>query len=90
MKSYKNIKSCNFFISDFYREEHLEYIDENWNKVIPYILHYNEVVPQDRLDIVSEKIKQKYLNGQKLSKKTHNLLIKVTLIIQLDLNSINK
>lgn len=64
-------------IADFYHDEHLEYIEQNWNKVIPYIFQYQDVVPEHLLDSVSEKIKKEYMKGEKLTKKTFNRLIKV-------------
>lgn len=70
-------KLTSTFISDFYNDDHLEYINKHWNKVLPYILHYNDVVPDNRLDSVSQKIRDEYLKGQELSKDTYHLLIKV-------------
>lgn len=79
--NYANIsiffKSLYTFTSDFYHDEHLEYINKHWNKVLPYILHYNDVVPDNRLDSVSQKIRDEYLKGKELNKDTYHLLIKV-------------
>lgn len=44
---------------------------------MPYILHYNDVIPEKLLDNVSEKIRVEYLKGQRLTKQTFGLLIKV-------------
>lgn len=73
----RNILSSSVVFLDFYSDESIQYIDKNWNKVIPYILHYNDVVSKERLDSVSEKIREHYLNGKQLTKKNFRQLIKV-------------
>lgn len=65
------------YFSEFYRDDHLEYIEKNWNKILPYILHYNDVVPEGLLDIICQGIREEYMQGQKLTKQTFHLLIKV-------------
>ncbi|KAL3270431.1 hypothetical protein HHI36_020986 [Cryptolaemus montrouzieri] len=60
---------------DYYEQQRLQYIDENWNQVMPHILHYNFTVEHTDLDTVSQKIRKEYLGQEKLTKKNFNKLI---------------
>ncbi|KAJ8933687.1 hypothetical protein NQ318_008405 [Aromia moschata] len=62
---------------DFYYTHHLEYIDRNWNEVMPHILHYNDTVDLKHKDEVSQKIRQYFLQGQSLTKDTYKSLVEL-------------
>lgn len=64
-------------VEDFYTEERLNFIETNWNFVIPYILDYNYTVNGVNKDFVSDKIRKHYFGDEKLSKKTYRNLIQM-------------
>lgn len=68
----------NIIISDFYYDDRLQYIDNNWNELMPFILNYNDIIPEKKWDSIGKKIKNEYLKGQKLTKKTFNSLVQVS------------
>lgn len=61
--------------ADFYFDERLEFIDKNWNAIMPYILHYNDVIPVQQLDEVSSEIRKEYLQNEPVNKQTFSRLI---------------
>nr|AIY68319.1 putative beta-esterase [Leptinotarsa decemlineata] len=63
--------------SDFYSEEHMEYLNQNWNEIIPYILHYDDVVPSNLKDSISEKIKSEYLQSGNVTKDSFHMLVQM-------------
>ncbi|CAG9865174.1 unnamed protein product [Phyllotreta striolata] len=61
--------------ADFYFEDYLEHIDQRWNEVMPYILHYNEVAAD--LDDVSARIRTEYLQNKPVSKQTFPQFVEI-------------
>ncbi|GJQ74843.1 Est-6 [Trypoxylus dichotomus] len=64
--------------ADFIRQA--RYFDElnlNWNKLIPFILDFNNTIPASERDNVSEKIRNFYLQDKAINKDTFPILIKV-------------
>ncbi|KAL3274199.1 hypothetical protein HHI36_015615, partial [Cryptolaemus montrouzieri] len=60
---------------DFYRSENLKYIDENWNEIIPHILHYNSTVKPSAKQSVTKKIREQYFGDNHISRNTFNQLV---------------
>ncbi|VEN62745.1 unnamed protein product [Callosobruchus maculatus] len=61
--------------SDFYDEEKLEYLEDNWNDLLPYILHYMDVIESENREHIGQKIRAQYLGNESLNKETYNRLI---------------
>lgn len=64
-------------VADFHHTHHLDYLDRNWNEIMPYILHYNEAVNPDLQDSVSEKIRAHFFHGKPVNKETYPSLVEV-------------
>lgn len=60
---------------DFYEEKELKYIENNWNAVLPHILHYNYTIDIKEHDRVSQMIRKEYLGNKKLDRETYHDLI---------------
>lgn len=66
--------------AEFLREkEYLPHLDENWNELLPHILHYNDSVRPQRRDIVSQLIRKHYLKGAKLDESTFTKFVDVSM-----------
>nr|CAI5867393.1 unnamed protein product [Callosobruchus analis] len=61
--------------SDFYDDEKLQYLEDNWNDLMPYILHYMDVIETEERELIGQKIRKQYLGDKKLNKITYNRLI---------------
>ena len=55
----------------------MEYIDKNWNKVLPHILDYNYTIPQDKIDNISKLIRKEYIGSTELVKGNTEQFIQV-------------
>ncbi|CAH1119260.1 unnamed protein product [Phaedon cochleariae] len=63
--------------SDFYNDELLEYLDIHWNEILPHILHYNNVIAEDKLNITSETIRLNYLGTRNLNKESYPEFVQI-------------
>ncbi|VEN62744.1 unnamed protein product [Callosobruchus maculatus] len=61
--------------AEFYNDEVLEYLDKNWNDLMPHILHYADVLDPQQFNAVGNMIRREYLGNERLSKKTYKKLI---------------
>ncbi|XP_057659861.1 venom carboxylesterase-6-like [Diorhabda carinulata] len=63
--------------SDFYFDEYLDYLDKRWNYIMPYILHYNDVVPASQLNQIGTKIRLEYLKNKEVGKRNFEKFIQI-------------
>lgn len=63
--------------SDFYFDEYLDYLDKRWNYIMPYILHYNDVVPAYQLNKVGTKIRLEYLKNEEVGKRNFEKFVRI-------------
>lgn len=64
--------------SDFIKDEkYLEEINERWNELIPYVLHYHETVDENVKDEVNEKIRKFYLGEDNVNRNSFSTVIKI-------------
>ncbi|KAJ8963016.1 hypothetical protein NQ317_005499 [Molorchus minor] len=63
--------------SDFYYSHHLDYLDKNWNKIVPYILHYNDLFDGKEQDEVSQKIRERFLQDKRVDTETYASLVEL-------------
>lgn len=60
-------------------DDDLETIDRDWNELLPHLLEFNYTIPENKHNLVSQKIRQHYLkNGEKLDKATVSKIIDVS------------
>lgn len=52
-------------------------VDENWESVAPYLLHYYNLIPKDEQANVTEKIRQYYLGDKPIERQTLKKLIQM-------------
>lgn len=62
--------------SDFY-QEHIPYIDQNWNELLPAILDYNHTLKVELHNEISQRIRKKYLGNQAITKSNFMDLIRI-------------
>lgn len=58
-------------------EEYLPLMERDWNHVLPHILDYNYTVASDRLNEVSQLIKEHYLGDKPLTKETFKQFVDI-------------
>ncbi|XP_066257357.1 venom carboxylesterase-6-like isoform X1 [Euwallacea similis] len=57
--------------SEFWaNEEHLKEIDSRWNELLPFILHYNETLPAELKNKVSQLIRRQYMGDKPINRET--------------------
>jgi len=59
------------------KENFLPDLEKRWDELAPYIMHYMHTISDDKKTEVSEKIKQYYLKGEPISKKTYPELVQM-------------
>lgn len=63
-------------------ENYLPEIDQDWNKIIPFILDFNHTIPAKRIKEVSQKIRDHYLGTNiKLDKKLFSRFVDVSIYL---------
>ncbi|KAL7294020.1 hypothetical protein TKK_0012590 [Trichogramma kaykai] len=64
--------------ADFVADEFLlKYLDDNWEKIAPFLLDYNFTISPENHSRVAKKIKQHYLGSETIDKKTVKSLIQL-------------
>jgi len=68
--------------AEFYsKQEFLDEIDENWENIAPYILHYNdETDNNDKLAKASERIRKFYMGDENICRKNFKAFINVGIL----------
>lgn len=61
----------------YFYQSHLPYIDKNWNELLPHILDYNYTLKVELHNEISQKIRQKYLGDQRITKNNFMEMIKI-------------
>ncbi|KAJ8917107.1 hypothetical protein NQ315_012597, partial [Exocentrus adspersus] len=63
--------------SDFHYDHRLEYLNRNWSKILPFILHYDDSVKPHLQDRVSEKIRDYFFGNKPITKETFPILVQL-------------
>ncbi|XP_060525766.1 carboxylic ester hydrolase-like [Cylas formicarius] len=67
-----------FPASEFYADERLlADIDANWNDIMPHVLHYNCTVAPELRDEVSQAIRERYLGGDPVDRRSFSKLVEL-------------
>lgn len=66
--------------SEYFRhDDHFPHLDKNWNDLLPHILMYNETIPAQRLNEVSQKIREHYIGDHKIDENVLPKLVEVSM-----------
>lgn len=57
--------------------KYLEDIDKQWNELMPFILDYNNTADASKINEISQKIRQTYLQKEVVSKETYLKVVQV-------------
>lgn len=55
----------------------MKYLNDNWDDIAPYLLHYNDTIPLCEHKEVAEKIRKYYLGTKKIDRNTVTPLIQM-------------
>lgn len=59
-------------------DNYLPEIDADWNEIMPFILDYNHTIPHERLNEISQKIREHYLGELVLDKNSFSKFVDVS------------
>jgi len=60
------------------KPEHLQYINEHWDEVAPYIFMYNDTIPAEKLNEVSHKIRQFYMEDKPINEQNYPRFVDIS------------
>lgn len=61
--------------------KYLDDIDQNWDGIMPYVLHYDGTVSKEDMNDVSRQIRETYLKDKQVKMETYDDLVQVKLFL---------